>query len=75
MGEGEVEKLSTKVVAHLHDIVLYEVQSAGHCAEFHTVELYICGIHTLSTLGHDVWWDGIPSVALRDQSRMFPRVG
>jgi hypothetical protein len=39
--------LSTKavvaVVAHLHDIMLYEVESAGKCTEFHAVKVYIVG--------------------------------
>lgn len=42
MREGEVEELSIEaVVAHLHDIMLYEVQSAGQCAELYAIELYI----------------------------------
>jgi hypothetical protein len=29
------------IVAYSHDITFYKVQSAGHCAKFHAVELYI----------------------------------
>jgi hypothetical protein len=65
------------VVAHLHDIMLYKVQSTGQCAEFHAIELDIWTIRCvyLAYLDAMAWWEGIPSVALRDQSRMFPRVG
>lgn len=64
-------------MAHSHDIMLYKVQSTGQCAELHAVELYIYAVRCvgLAYLDAMVWWDGIPSLALRDQSRTFPRVG
>ena len=37
-GRGVVHEA---IVAHLHNIMLYEVQSAGKCAKFHAFELYI----------------------------------
>lgn len=33
--------LTKAVVAHLHDIMLYEVESAGQCAEFHAIKVHI----------------------------------
>jgi len=33
--------LSKVVVAHVHDVALYQVQTARQCAEFHPIELYV----------------------------------
>jgi hypothetical protein len=38
---GVSDGLSKDVEAYVHDVPLYQVQTARQCAEFHPIELYV----------------------------------